>query len=91
MQYVCCYDIRDDRRRNKVARLLDDFGQRIQYSVFCLTLDGDRKTPLTERLRSLIDADRDSILLLPLCSRCAETIMTLGHERMPRKASAWIV
>ena len=32
--YVVSYDISSDRLRNKVARTLEGYGTRIQYSVF---------------------------------------------------------
>lgn len=32
--YLICYDISDDRDRNRVARLLERYGERVQYSVF---------------------------------------------------------
>ena len=34
MHYTVAYDITDDKRRNRVAKILKDFGTRIQYSVF---------------------------------------------------------
>ena len=34
MHYTVAYDITDDKRRNKVAKILKDFGKRVQYSVF---------------------------------------------------------
>lgn len=32
--YLICYDISDNRDRNRVARLLERYGERVQYSVF---------------------------------------------------------
>ena len=32
--FLVCYDIEDDKRRNKVARCLLGWGRRVQYSVF---------------------------------------------------------
>lgn len=32
--YLICYDVTDDRDRNRVARLLERYGDRVQYSVF---------------------------------------------------------
>ena len=32
--FLVCYDIEDDRRRNKIARCLTGWGRRVQYSVF---------------------------------------------------------
>jgi CRISPR-associated protein Cas2 len=31
---VVCYDVVDDRRRNRIFKLLKDYGRRVQYSVF---------------------------------------------------------
>jgi CRISPR-associated protein Cas2 len=37
MFYLVSYDIPDDRRRTRLAKLLKDYGGRVQYSVFeCL-------------------------------------------------------
>ena len=34
MLTVVSYDVRDDRRRTRLAHALKDFGERVQYSVF---------------------------------------------------------
>jgi CRISPR-associated protein Cas2 len=34
MIYLVCYDIEDDRERNRVAKALLRHGRRVQYSVF---------------------------------------------------------
>ena len=34
MIYLVCYDIEDDRERNRVAKTLLRHGRRVQYSVF---------------------------------------------------------
>lgn len=34
MFYIISYDIPDDGRRNKLAKVLKGFGTRVQYSVF---------------------------------------------------------
>ena len=40
MHYTVAYDITDDKRRNRVAKILKDFGTRIQYSVLNATQIG---------------------------------------------------
>ncbi len=54
--YLICYDLEDDRARTRVARLLESYGERVQYSVFevtfpCLT-DLEK---LKRELRGLLD------------------------------------
>ncbi|MEW6376162.1 MAG: CRISPR-associated endonuclease Cas2, partial [Thermodesulfobacteriota bacterium] len=41
MFYVVSYDIPDDQRRIKIAKILEDFGDRVQYSVFECLLEQD--------------------------------------------------
>ena len=38
ISYLVCYDIEDDGERARVARVLEHYGQRVQYSVFELHL-----------------------------------------------------
>lgn len=35
--YLISYDITADKRRNALAKLLEGFGSRVQYSVFEVT------------------------------------------------------
>lgn len=39
MFYLVSYDIPETRRRTKLAKILEDFGDRVQYSVFECILD----------------------------------------------------
>ncbi len=39
MQYWACYDIADDRRRQRLSDVLLDFGTRVQESVFQCLID----------------------------------------------------
>ena len=43
MFYLVCYDIVSDRRRNKVSKLLEAYGLRVQKSVFECVLDDKEK------------------------------------------------
>ena len=42
MRYVISYDIESDRTRRKLAKLLEGYGVRIQYSVFECNLTDKR-------------------------------------------------
>lgn len=67
------YDIRDPKRLRKVARTLEGYGYRLQYSLFCVQAS-ERQI---ERLRwelSQIVHDEDHILIVGLCSNCAKDV-----------------
>jgi CRISPR-associated protein Cas2 len=55
MFYLVCYDIVSDRRRNKVAKLLEAYGLRVQKSVFECVLDENQYTTLSKYLVRLVN------------------------------------
>ena len=73
------YDISETRIRNKVSKILEGFGRRIQYSVFECNLEEKVYNRLYERLlEQVIDSESDSIRIYCLCKRCREEIVTIG-------------
>ena len=78
MFYAISYDIRDDRRRLKVAKALQDFGQRVQLSVFEARLESSELVRLKKRLTAILDQAQDSVRLYPLCGACVPGIEVLG-------------
>ncbi|WP_124726791.1 CRISPR-associated endonuclease Cas2 [Staphylospora marina] len=77
MKRVVCYDVIDDRRRNKVFKLLKDYGQRVQYSVFEVECDEENWLQLEFRLVSLLDED-DSLSVYTLCQSCTRRAFYKG-------------
>jgi len=77
-RYVVVYDIPDDRRRNRVAKWLQGYGLRVQYSVFECCLDERQFRRLWEGLRRRIQEEEDSIRAYRLCPLCAAWVKTLG-------------
>src|ERR1017187_7859424 len=66
MLVVVAYDVStesDDgkRRLRRVAKLCEDFGQRVQKSVFECLVDAAQWTQLRERLIREVEADSDSL------------------------------
>lgn len=54
MLTVFSYDVSEDRRRRKIARLLEDAATRVQYSVFEVRLARSRAQALGQRLAALL-------------------------------------
>jgi len=75
--YVVVYDIPCDKRRRKVADLLEGYGTRVQYSVFECQLTQPQYDQLRSRLKKKVKLSEDSIRFYPL------TKHTLG------KIEAW--
>ena len=79
---VISYDIPDDKRRLKVAKLLLDYGgQRVQWSVFDCYITSRNLDRLRERLQKVFKAEQDSIRFYRLCDACYPRVVFLGKAR----------
>ena len=91
---VIAYDISDDRRRLRVAKLLLSYGDRVQYSVF--VADGGR-VKLARMKRSVVarmDVAEDSVLFIdlgPTDSLNADRFSYVGVHRPTTTASSFIM
>ncbi len=79
MFVVVCFDIVDDRRRRQVSRELENFGERVQYSVFECHLNEREQAELMRRLDRTIDKAEDKVHYYPLCPKDVERIDILGR------------
>ena len=77
-QYLISYDISDDRRRNRLARLLEQNGMRVQWSVFECLMEGNRIEYLKTAIKEIIEPAEDSVRIYPLCAACARQMEALG-------------
>jgi len=64
--YVVTYDISDDRRRNKVFKLMHGFGDHAQYSVFLCALNDEELVRLRRSLRTEIHHGEDQVLIVEM-------------------------
>ncbi len=68
--YLICYDISDDRLRDEVSRVLQEYGNRVQRSVFEVALRGEaEREGLRARLREVLGETRE-LRFYRLCERC---------------------
>lgn len=80
MVYLICYDIVEDRRRTKVAKLLEAYGLRVQKSVFEAVLNGNQYQKLKSQLERLIDGEQDQLRFYPLSQHCRVKVVILGFQ-----------
>ena len=78
MIYIVAYDIANNRRRLKVAKILESWGYRIQESVFQLCLDSDSLARVRHLLSDTIADAEDVIHIYPICASCAGRADILG-------------
>ena len=63
-RYLVAYDVFDDRRRSRIAKILQSYGRRLQYSLF--QVDISRLERLVAQLEKEISSKEDSILICDL-------------------------
>jgi len=68
MFLVVAYDV-PDRRRNRLAKELENWGARAQASVFECYLDEARTAAMIDRLRQIV-IDEDALRVYRLCQGC---------------------
>ena len=80
MFYLICYDIIDDRRRVRIARLLEAYGVRIQKSVFESVLTDKQYQTIEKKLFQLLNPQEDQIRVYPLSAHCRHKVKILGVQ-----------
>lgn len=84
MYFIISYDVKNDRRRQKIHDLLLDYGAWVQYSVFECSLTKSEYLRLKDRLQDLLDKDEhDSIRFYALCDECKRKIERIGGVTPP--------
>ena len=63
-RYLVSYDIANAKRLRRVAKTLESYGTRLQYSVFECPLDDLRLTQARAALAEIINTDHDQVLFV---------------------------
>jgi CRISPR-associated protein Cas2 len=66
IRYLVSYDICHPKRLRRVAKVLEGYGVRLQYSVFECPLDEMRLAQAKAALHELINHDEDQVLFVSL-------------------------
>ncbi|MCA9941929.1 MAG: CRISPR-associated endonuclease Cas2 [Ardenticatenaceae bacterium] len=82
MRVVVSYDISDDKRRRKVAEIMEGYGYRVQYSVFECNLNKKQMAEMKRALRPLVKGPKmDSIRFYPLPADAVTLIQVIGKDQ----------
>ncbi|QDU62407.1 CRISPR-associated endoribonuclease Cas2 [Planctomycetes bacterium Pan216] len=86
MNVLVAYDVatstpEGERRLRHIAKICEDFGQRVQYSVFECVLGETQWVTFRHRLLSEMKADEDSLRFYMIPGRFADSTETHGRDR----------
>lgn len=80
MTYLYAYDISDNRRRTRVSKKLEQFGIRLQKSVFQCDISAEWAEKIKNYLLKIINEKEDNLLIIPLCEKDLEKTGRFGLE-----------
>ena len=85
---VIAYDISETKRRNKVAKLLRQYGSPINLSVFECMITEAQLISIREQISKMIDPRQDKIVYYRMCLNCyTKIIYQPEHLRKEPKLS----
>lgn len=76
--YIIVYDICDDKRRNKIFKVLKGFATPVQYSVFEAKLHPNDVIELKYRIMSIMNTKEDSVFFYRQCASCLGKVERFG-------------
>lgn len=82
MLYLICYDIAQPKRLRKVAKILEDYGLRVQKSFFQCEMKEERMNKMLESVKNIIERRRDSFFVYPICNECSQKTLQDGSGDM---------
>ncbi len=82
MIYMMCYDIANQKRRGKTAKVLENFGIRVQKSFFQCDIPKEKMDILLNKVLAIIDLDKDYFFIYPLCEKCIEKPLIDGSGQL---------
>ncbi len=80
-RYLIAYDITDPRRLRRVCKIMEEHGDRIQYSVFVCDLSRSELTHARAKVESVMDLTGDSVLVIDLGEPSAARMTFVGRRR----------
>jgi CRISPR-associated protein Cas2 len=91
MLRLIAYDISDPKRWRHVSNLCEDYGLRVQYSLFECWLEDDVFADLWRNLQELIDPKEDRLVSYTLDSAAVRKRQTAGDSMHCTEKTTWYV
>ncbi len=96
MFIVLAYDVNTaseygQRRLRKVAKLCENYGVRVQNSVFELEINLSQLAIITNRLEQIIDMEKDSVRFYRISGNWENKVTILGRKQMVELKDAFII
>ncbi|MCA9629712.1 MAG: CRISPR-associated endonuclease Cas2 [Myxococcales bacterium] len=85
-RYLVSYDITEDKRRTRLAKSMEGYGDRVQYSVFLCDLNARELVQLRTAIHAIVHQRDDQALIVdlgPADGRADRRVTTIGRPLEP--------
>lgn len=79
MDMIVAYDIADPKRLARIAKIMKDYGIRVQKSIFEVSARGGVFAQMRRRVEAVIVPAEDGVKYFPLCEKCAGNVEIIGQ------------
>ena len=79
MLRVIAYDVGCPRRLRRIAKICEDYGKRVQFSLFECWLEKERLDRLWEQLESVVEPQHDRLICYTLDATGVRKRLTAGE------------
>jgi CRISPR-associated protein Cas2 len=76
--WLVIYDIADSKRLARTAKIIANYGVRVQKSVFEVDASNRTISEMRSRIQQVIDMDEDYIVYFSICERDWQKQMKIG-------------
>jgi CRISPR-associated protein Cas2 len=90
MLTVVAYDITDQRRLRQIAKICEDYGLRVQYSVFECRMEADKFDKFWNELLDVADLSTDRLVAYKICVACARDVRSAGTQTHQETVVAYV-
>ena len=80
--YLICFDVREAKRLRRISNELENFGKRVQRSVFECHLEAAQVQELQQRLADLLEPLEDQVRYYRLCGKDKQKIIIDGAGQL---------
>ena len=79
------------KRRTRIPKVLKDFGDRVQYSVFECNLNEELLDLMVDRVEKIVAPEADRVRIYTLCAACNRIIKIIGTGEVTTDQDIYIV
>ncbi|MDQ1295526.1 MAG: CRISPR-associated protein Cas2 [Actinomycetota bacterium] len=80
-RHIIAYDIREPRRLRRVCKTMEEYGERLQYSVFVCDLSRAELVHARRDVEQEMDLTEDSVVIVDLGVPDSAAVTFIGQRR----------